>query len=188
MVLPCFFYWSTLKLFERASRYQALEKRKAAVSHDHGQTWDLDHRYLLHTWVGNRKGSNQNLPGPQAWWASSQATSTVLLPDGNLLTAFGTGYRSQPNAQGLSSPRDVGLIEWRLNEKSVSSERQIQDAAPDSDLRNWLDPGTGAPTHAPVKDVDPYMAFHLKGEGHTQHKHQGMHIGHCIIGSAKTAA
>ena len=118
---------------------------EAAVSHDHGQTWDLDHRYLLHTWVGNRKGSNQNRPGPQAWWASSQATSTVLLPDGNLLTAFGTGYRSQPNAQGQSSPRDVGLVQWRLNEKSVGSERQIRDAAPESDLRNRLDPHTGAP-------------------------------------------
>ena len=89
----------------------------AVVSRDHGQTWDLDHRYLLHTWVGNRKGSNQNAPGPQAWWASSQATSTVLLPDGNLLTAFGTGYRSQPNAQGMSSPRDVGLIQWQLSKE-----------------------------------------------------------------------
>ena len=118
---------------------------EAVVSHDHGETWDLDHRYLLHTWVGNRKGSNQNLPGPQAWWASSQATSTVLLPDGNILTAFGTGYRSQPNAQGMSSPRDVGLIKWRLNNKPVSPDRRIRDAAPDSDLRNWIDPSTCEP-------------------------------------------
>jgi hypothetical protein len=118
---------------------------EAVVSHDHGQTWDLDHRYLLHTWVGNRKGSNQNLPGPQAWWASSQATSTVLLPDGNLLTAFGTGYRSKPNDQGMSAPRDAGLIRWRLNEKPVNLDRRIRDAAPDSDLRNWLDPRTGEP-------------------------------------------
>ncbi len=118
---------------------------EAVVSRDQGQTWDLDHRYLLHTWVGNRKGSNRSAPGPQAWWASSQATSTVLLPDGNLLTAFGTGYRSQPDAQGRASPRDVGLIQWRLHEKAVGGERQIQDAAPESDLRNRLDPSTGAP-------------------------------------------
>jgi len=118
---------------------------EAAVSHDHGQTWDLDHRYLLETWVGNRKGSNQNLPGPQAWWASSQATSTVLLPDGNLLTAFGTGYRSQPNAQGLPSPRDIGLVQWRLNEQPVGPDRRIRDATSDSDLRNRLDPNTGQP-------------------------------------------
>lgn len=118
---------------------------EAVVSRDHGQSWDLDHRYLLHTWVGNRKGSNQSAPGPQAWWASSQATSTVLLPDGNLLTAFGTGYRSQPNAQGMSSPRDVGLIQWRLSDKYAGDGTQIRDAAPDSDLRNWLDPLTGSP-------------------------------------------
>ena len=118
---------------------------EAVVSRDHGQTWDLDHRYLLHTWVGNRKGSNQNLPGPQAWWASCQATSTVLLPEGTILTAFGTGYRSQPNAQGMSAPRDVGLVRWRLNEQPVSPDRRIRDAAADSDVRNWLDPQTGAP-------------------------------------------
>lgn len=118
---------------------------EAVVSHDHGESWDLDHRYLLHTWVGNRSGSNQNLPGPQAWWASCQATSTLLLPDGSLLTAFGTGYRSQPNAQGQSSPRDVGLIQWRVSESPVSDSRRIRDAAFDSDLRNWLDPATGQP-------------------------------------------
>ena len=118
---------------------------EAIVSRDHGQTWDLDHRYLLQTWVGNRKGSNQSAPGPQAWWASSQATSTVLLPNGNLLTAFGTGYRSEPNAQGMSSPRDVGLIQWQLSKEPVGNSSQIRDAAPDSDLRNWLDPLTGSP-------------------------------------------
>ncbi len=119
---------------------------EAVVSRDHGQTWDLDHRDLLHTWVGNRKGSNQSAPGPQAWWASSQATSTVVLPDGNLLTAFGTGYRSQPNSQGMSSPRDVGLVQWRLSKEPTDSNSQIRDAAPDSDLRNWLDPRTGKPS------------------------------------------
>ena len=118
---------------------------EAVVSRDHGKSWDLDHRYLLHTWVGNRKGSNQSAPGPQAWWASSQATSTVLLPDGSLLTAFGTGYRSQPNAQGMSSPRDVGLIQWRLSKKPTGESSRIRDAAADSDLRNWLDPHTGQP-------------------------------------------
>ncbi len=116
---------------------------EAVISRDQGATWDLDYRYLLHTWVGNRKGSNQNQPGPQAWWASSQATSTVLLPDGTLLTAFGTGYRSQPNTAAMPSPRDVGLIQWRLNDKPVGLAHRIRDVAPDSDLRNWLDPLTG---------------------------------------------
>jgi acetyl esterase/lipase len=118
---------------------------EAVVSRDHGQTWDLDHKYLLHHWVGNRKGSNQNLPGPQAWWASCQSTSTLLLPDGGLLTAFGTGYRSQPNAQNMPAPRDVGLVQWRLSDQPVDNQRTIQDAAADSDLRNWFDPVTGKP-------------------------------------------
>lgn len=121
---------------------------EALVSHDHGESWDLDHRYLLHTWVGNRKGSDENLPGPQAWWASSQATSTVLLPDSKLLTAFGTGYRSQPNAQNLPAPRDVGLVKWQLNDKPVDSNHHVRDAAFDSDVRNWLDPKTGEPVAA----------------------------------------
>ena len=37
---------------------------EAVVSHDHGQTWDLDHRYILDTWAGNRKG-RQRLVGQQ---------------------------------------------------------------------------------------------------------------------------
>lgn len=82
---------------------------EAVVSRDHGQTWDLDRRIVLAEWVGNRTGEN-------SWWASSQATSTVLLPDGKLLTAFGTGYRGQPNAQGLPTPRDVGIITWSVDE------------------------------------------------------------------------
>ena len=79
---------------------------EAIISRDHGTSWDLARRIVLARWTGNRTGANE-------WWASSQATSTVLLPDGSLLTAFGTGYRSQPNAQGLPAPRDAGLIHWR---------------------------------------------------------------------------
>jgi hypothetical protein len=80
---------------------------EAIISRDNGESWDIPHRYVLAKWSGNRKGANE-------WWASSQATSTVLLPDESLLTAYGTGYRSEPNAQGLPAPRDVGLIHWRL--------------------------------------------------------------------------
>lgn len=81
---------------------------EAVLSHDHGASWDLRHRYVLAKWSGNRTGANE-------WWPSSQGTSTVLLPDGHLLTTFGTGYRSQPNANGLPTPRDVGLVRWRLD-------------------------------------------------------------------------
>ena len=80
---------------------------EAVVSHNNGQTWDLDHRYVLTSWHGNRKGPNR-------WWASSQSTSSVLLPDRSILTAFGTGYRSQPDENGRPAPRDVGLVLWRI--------------------------------------------------------------------------
>ncbi len=106
---------------------------EAVLSCDNGQTWDLDHRYILHQWTGNRKGS-------EYWWASSQATSTVLLPDGSLLTAFGTGYRSQPGPKG-PGPRDVGLIRWRPAGTPLNTDRTVTDAPPDSDLRNLFDPG-----------------------------------------------
>lgn len=80
---------------------------EAVVSRDHGASWDLPGRFVLAEWCGNRTGANE-------WWPSSQGTSTVLLPDGSLLTAFGTGYRSQPNAEGKPTPRDVGLVHWQL--------------------------------------------------------------------------
>ncbi|MSO23782.1 MAG: exo-alpha-sialidase [Acidobacteria bacterium] len=107
---------------------------EAVVSYDNGQTWDLDHRYILANWSGIRKG-------PNAWYASSQATSTVLLPDGSLLTAFGTGYRSvDPTGKGKPSPRDVGLIQWRLNKGKVNSDRTIASGSYDTILRNEFNP------------------------------------------------
>lgn len=114
---------------------------EAVVSRDNGQTWDLDHLYRLHIWPGNRKATaNEGGPGPQAWWASSQATSSVLLPDGSILTAFGTGYRSQPGPRGESTPRDVGLVLWRLGNQPLNTDRTLRDAPADSDARNLLDP------------------------------------------------
>lgn len=111
---------------------------EAVVSHDHGATWDLDHRYLLHVWSGKRKGETY-------WWPSSQATSSTLMPDGAILTAFGTGYCIKAGKDSPQAPRDAGLIEWRLNTKPVNAESTIRDAAFDSDLRNRLDPQTGSP-------------------------------------------
>ncbi len=112
---------------------------EAIVSRDSGQTWDLDHRYILHHWIGHRKGAS-------AWWPSSQATSSVLMPDGSILTAFGTGYRCQADAKGQSAPRDAGLIQWRLNNGPVNAETRLRDAAFDSELRNVFDPAVGKAT------------------------------------------
>lgn len=114
---------------------------EAIVSADHGQSWDLDHRYILDAWKGNRQGEN-------GWWASCQATSTVLLPDGSLLTAFGTGYRSQPgpDVPNHPAPRDAGAVLWHLSDAKLDDTKTIRNAAPDSDMRNVFDPGqiTGA--------------------------------------------
>jgi hypothetical protein len=71
-----------------------------------------DHRYILDTWVYDKLVSSD----PNSWWGSSQATSTVLLPDGSLRTTFGTGYRAVAGTDGLPTPRDVGLVQWRLAE------------------------------------------------------------------------
>jgi hypothetical protein len=106
---------------------------EAVISRDNGQTWDLDHRYILHLWPGNRKARER-------WWPSSQATSSVLLPDGWILTAFGTGYRCQADAKGMPAPRDVGLVQWRLNAAPVNSDRRVSDAPFDSEVRNVFDP------------------------------------------------
>lgn len=111
---------------------------EAVVSRDNGQTWDLDHRYILNVWKSYLP-ANQ----PNSWWPSSQSTSTVLLPDGSILTAFGTGYRSQSPTTG---PRDVGVIHWRLNETAVLNGNRTMVATPyDSPLRNLFDPATNRP-------------------------------------------
>lgn len=114
---------------------------EAVVSRDNGRTWDLDHKYILATWSSNRKG-------PDAWWGSSQSTSSVLLPDGSILTAFGTGYRSQPvpadkmpGKPQLPSPRDIGLVSWKPDSKvGLSADTTISNAPYDSELRNLFDP------------------------------------------------
>lgn len=81
---------------------------EAIVSRDNGQSWDKQSRYVLATWVGN-------ITGGAAWFCSVQSTSTVLMPDGQLLTAFGTGFRNRQGAKVCKM--DVGLVRWRLNPK-----------------------------------------------------------------------
>jgi hypothetical protein len=149
---------------------------EAIVSHDNGQTWDLDHRYILSYWKGIRKG-------PNAWYSSSQATSTVILPDGSLLTTFGTGYRAvDSTGKGRPIPRDVGLINWNVNDGPVNPDMTITNAPFDSDLRNEFNPdpsrkkirvycpaqpkkenlaltSAGAQSSATENDGDPTMVF-----------------------------
>jgi hypothetical protein len=102
---------------------------EAIVSHDNGQSWDLDHRYLLHTWVGGNKGKNFFAGAPQS-------TSSLSLSDGEILTAFGAGYRIHLPG----NPHDVGLIRWQVNDKGLNADQIITQAPFDSDLRNQFDP------------------------------------------------
>ena len=78
---------------------------EAIISSDNGQTWDFNHRYVLAVWSGNLKDE-------RSWFCSVQSTSTVQLPDGTLLTAFGTGFSNTPTA--TKCKMDVGLVKWRL--------------------------------------------------------------------------
>jgi hypothetical protein len=71
---------------------------RAMVSHDNGETWDLDHQYVLARWSGQH---------------GAQSTSTVLLPDGSLVTALGSGYCARKGESELSAPHEVCLVRWR---------------------------------------------------------------------------
>jgi hypothetical protein len=79
---------------------------EAMLSGDDGRTWDFDHRYVLAAWVGNLKDE-------RSWFCSVQSTSTVLLPDGTLLTAFGAGFNNR--AEATRCKMDVALSRWRLD-------------------------------------------------------------------------
>jgi hypothetical protein len=78
---------------------------EAVVSSDNGQTWDMDHRYILAKWTGNIRGDD-------GWYCGVQSSSTVLLPDGTLLTAFGAGFRNMPGT--LACMMDVVTVKWRI--------------------------------------------------------------------------
>jgi hypothetical protein len=112
---------------------------EAVVSHDNGQTWDLDHRYMLVVYPGSISTTAENVH--HYWDSAVQGTSSLVMPDGSILTAFGSGYRVDPDPSAPQFwPRDIGLIQWRLNPGPVNSDSEISRAADDSDLRNKIDP------------------------------------------------
>jgi hypothetical protein len=113
---------------------------EAIVSKDNGQTWDLDHRYFLAVWSGARTRAQY----PQNWWwAAPMNESSVLLPDGSIVTVFGTNFRNEQTRTQLGVqpvPRDIGMVRWRPNYKGLNSDRTLTDAPLESDLRNVVDP------------------------------------------------
>ena len=110
---------------------------EAVVSRDHGRTWDLERRYLLMVYRGPK------VIGADRWWAAAtQGTSVVLLPDGSLLTAFGSGYRVDPDPPGAEHyfPRDIGLIQWEIKRDPPNVLEGISAAPDDPASRNEFDP------------------------------------------------
>lgn len=103
---------------------------EAVISRDHGKTWDLDHSYIL-------ASNSSPMQGDRANWGSPQSTSSVLLPDGSLITVFGTGVRNVPT-QTLWK-MDVALVKWRPDAVPTNSDTTLRDAPYDSDLRNRFD-------------------------------------------------
>jgi hypothetical protein len=96
---------------------------EAVVSHDHGRTWDLDHRYILYCYEGNVEAKD--------FWSFQGApsnASTAMLPDGTLLTAFNLEYTK------------IGLVKWRLNDHGLNRDKTYANAPYDSVLRNEFDP------------------------------------------------
>jgi hypothetical protein len=111
---------------------------EAIVSRDNGQTWDLDHKYILVLWKGQI-----STKAPRSWYTfpAPQGTSSVLLPDGTILTAFGTGHRVKKiKGEFANFPRDVGLLQWRVSDKQLNSDTTIATTPFDSELRNTFDP------------------------------------------------
>jgi hypothetical protein len=79
---------------------------EAVISSDNGRSWDFGHRYVLATWAGTLKDE-------RSWFCSVQSTSTILLPGGAVLTAFGTGFGNA--AEATRCKMDVALLRWRLD-------------------------------------------------------------------------
>jgi len=80
---------------------------EAVVSHDHGQTWNLDRRYVLDRW----RGEWADRPGGSVKLMAPNETNTVLLRDGSLITSFERGVQEA----GVKYHRVLKLVHWRLD-------------------------------------------------------------------------
>lgn len=106
---------------------------EAVVSHDNGQTWDLDHRYILYEWTSAISSRD-----PYTSMSTGCNCTSIVLPDGSILTGAGVGPRLDPTKRD-TTPRDIVLVKWKPGHGSVSKSTKIADAPYDSDLRNKLD-------------------------------------------------
>jgi hypothetical protein len=133
---------------------------EAVVSHDHGESWDLDHRYVLHVYQGSVPAKEY-----MAFQGAPSNASTTVLPDGSLLTAFNMEYTK------------IGLVNWKLNDQRLNDSKAVATAPFDSNLRNHFDPsvlagdktaaqqgprniaafGTGVKITASPSDINPLL-------------------------------
>lgn len=93
---------------------------EAIVSKDNGESWDMDNRYVLASWTGINKTSSEpeKKLKTAGWYCAPHTTSSILLPSGSILTAFGTNYRAQEKGwEPFYGPRDTGLVKWNPNTK-----------------------------------------------------------------------
>ena len=118
---------------------------EAVVSHDHGATWDLDHRYILDTWAGNRNGAQRlvgqqpsDVLGPLAGWFHSHGLRHGL--------PIATRPRQPSNPAGR---RACALATGR---SAVNGDRALRDAPFDSGCAS-VRPGKRCPAIAPVPPI-----------------------------------
>ena len=80
---------------------------EAVVSRDHGQTWNLSHRYVLDKW----RGEWENQPGGKVKLMAPNESYTVLLNDGSLMTSFERGVQESDGKYY----RMLKLVHWHLD-------------------------------------------------------------------------
>ncbi len=102
----------------------------AVLSHDNGATWDIDHRIILAEWSGNIRGDH-------AWYSGVQSSSTVALPSGTVVTAFGMGFANAPDTE--LCVMDIGLVRWTVPSNTLNNDTYLASFDPDSDGRNIID-------------------------------------------------
>jgi len=82
---------------------------EAVISRDNGQTWNLNHRYVLDKW----QGEWENKPGGKVKLMAPNECYTVLLNDGSLMTSFERGVQESDGKYY----RMLKLVHWRLDKE-----------------------------------------------------------------------
>jgi hypothetical protein len=83
------------------------------------ESWDMDNRYVLDSWVGKTKAVSlpEEIIKSGSWTGAPHTTSSILLPTGSILTAYGTHYRAvEEGWEPFYGPRDTGLVKWDIDQ------------------------------------------------------------------------